>query len=59
MAYSPTAQILVLMIIQILHGFVVLFTGLSRNGVFRMVKTLELAGFVGLEIVLLVCNNQS
>jgi hypothetical protein len=59
MAYSPTAQIFILMVMQILHGFVVLFTGLSRSAVLRVGKVMELAGFVGLEIILLVCYNQA
>ena len=48
LAFTTTAQIFVLLVLQLLHGFVVLFTGLSRNNVFKVIKALELAGFVGL-----------
>ena len=47
------------MVTQILHAFVVLFTGLSRSGALRVMKVMELAGFIGIEIILFVCSNQS
>jgi len=58
LTYSPVAQLFLLLITQALHMFVVLYTGLSRNIFYRIVKVLELAVFVGLEIILLVCQTQ-
>jgi hypothetical protein len=55
LAYNPQAQLYLLLITQALHLFLVLYTKLSRNFFFRICKVLELAFFVGLEIIMLVC----
>jgi hypothetical protein len=59
MTASPQAQIYLMLITHALHMLVILFTGLSRNLFFKISKSLELALFIGLEIVLLVCQTQN
>jgi hypothetical protein len=48
LAYSPQAQLYLLLITQGIHLFVVLYTPISRNSFFKFCKVIELAFFVGL-----------
>lgn len=57
--YNPQAQLYLMIITFALHMFVLLFTSLSRNNFFKVLKSLELALFVGLEIIMLVCQTDN
>ena len=56
--YNPQGQLYLVLITQALHMLIILFTDLSRSLFFKITKALELALFVGLEIILLVCQTQ-
>lgn len=58
MSASPQAQCFLLIISNLLHLVMVLFTGLSNSLPFKLAKVFELAFFIGIEIVLLVCQSQ-
>ena len=59
LTYNPQAQLFLMIITFSLHMLLLLFTGISRNSFFKAVKSLELALFVGLEIIMLVCQTDN
>jgi hypothetical protein len=55
---NPQGQCFLLMITNLVHLVIVLFTSLSQSLYYKLGKVFELAFFAGLEIIMLVCQSQ-
>ena len=55
---SPQAQGFLLLVMNVAHLLLVLFSSLSFGLGFKLMKVVELALFAGVEVILIVCDSQ-
>ena len=55
---SPQAQGFLLLVMNVAHLLLVLFSSLNFGLCFKLMKVMELALFAGVEVILIVCDSQ-